>query len=100
MQLLPVVFIYLVFAWFVGLWPFSDPLKSTELLPMSEYENVDLNAYFYFPDGKERYLGEYSGVSECQSAAAFYAHKNNISGNWGYVCCTIRNGSSCYEKIR
>ena len=29
---------------------------SDGLLPLSEYENVDVNVYFYFPNDKEIYL--------------------------------------------
>lgn len=91
---------YLFFAWLIGFWPFNNPMKSEEALPLSEYENVRVNAYFYYPNDLEVYLGEYLGASECNSAAVSYANHNNISGDWGYVCCTIRLGYQCYEKIR
>ena len=71
-------------------WPFS---------PNSE--NVIVNVYFYFPDGKEGFLGQMKGASSCQSAAVNYAHSKDISSaRWDYICCTIEKGSSCYKKIR
>ena len=75
-------------------------MKSEEALPLSEYENVWVNAYFYYPNDREVYLGKYLGASECNSAAVSYANQKNMSGDWGYVCCTIRLGYQCYEKIR
>ena len=91
---------YLFFAWIIGFWPFNDPMKSEDLLPLSEYENVQVNAYFYYPNNREVYLGKYLGASDCQYAAISYTYEKNISGNWGYVCCTIRLGYQCYEKIK
>ena len=71
-------------------WPFS-----------SNNENVNVNVYFYFPDGKEVFLGQRKGASSCQSAAVNYAYSKDISSaRWDYICCTIERGSSCYKKIR
>jgi len=67
----------------------------------SDNEKVRVNAYFYFPDNKEVYLGEYRGASACQSAAINYSRSKKISqSSWGYICCTIEKGSSCHRKIR
>ena len=98
MRILLLLLGYFSLAFFIEIWPFSNEY---EALPFSEYEKVKVNAYFYFPDNSEIYLGEYKGASACQYAAANYARSKNISNaNWGYICCTIEKGSSCYQKIK
>lgn len=88
--------IYLIAAWFFFWWPFNGGL-----LPISKYEDVNVNVYFYDSDNKEIYLGEMKGASACQSATYSYARQHNIdSSDWSYICCTIRKDSSCYEKIK
>ena len=90
--------VYLGFAFFFSWWPFNN---SSDLLPFSEYDNVNVNAYFYYPNDKEVFLGSMKGASACQVAARNYAYSKNIeSSNWGYICCTIEKGSSCYRKIK
>ena len=90
-------FVYLVAAFFLGWWPFSDG----DTLPLSKYEDVSVNAYFYYPNDKEVYLGQFRGASACQNAAqSFASSKNMTSASWSYICCTIENGSSCYRKIK
>ena len=71
-------------------------------LPLSEYENVDVNVYFYLPSEAERYLGKTRGASSCGSMAYSYASARNLKNDagWSYICCTIREGSQCYNKIR
>jgi hypothetical protein len=71
-------------------------------LPLSEYEKVDVNVYFYFPDQKEEYLGKTRGASSCGQMAHSFAARKKLTSNsdWGYICCTIRKGSQCYNKIR
>ena len=71
-------------------------------LPFSEYEKIDVNVYFYFPNDREVYLGKVRGADACGSVAYSYARGKNLnrSDRWSYVCCTIRKGSQCYEKIR
>ena len=43
-----------------------------------------------------------SRASACGNAAYSYAKSKKLdnSDDWSYICCTIRKGSSCYEKIR
>jgi len=89
---------YLALAFFLGWWPFQ--LRTSGSLPSSKYEDVNVNAYFYYPNNKEVYLGEMKGASACGDAAYSHASEKNVSGDWSYICCTIRKGSSCYEKIR
>jgi len=72
-------------------------------LPLSRYEDVYVNVYFYFPEGeKEYYLGRTKGASSCGSMAHSYAYSKGLSGNseWSYICCTEEGGSDCYRKIR
>jgi len=71
-------------------------------LDFSQYEKVKVNTYFYFPNDTEVYLGEHKGASACADAAYSYAKSKKLdnSDEWSYICCTIRKGSSCYEKIR
>lgn len=73
-----------------------------DALPLDEYEEVAVHAYFYFPNDTERYLGKYHGAAACGDAAYAYAREKGMSSytSWSYICCTIRNGSECYEKIR
>ena len=65
-------------------------------------ENSTFNVYFYFPDGKEYYLGKSRGLSQCQSMARSYANdksKDRASMyDWSYICCLQTNSSSCSEK--
>jgi hypothetical protein len=72
------------------------------LLPLSEYENIDVNVYFYTPDNIEKYLGKTRGARSCGDMSYSHAKRINLTrnDNWSYICCTVRNGSSCYEKIR
>ena len=73
-----------------GWWPFS-----------SDNESVYMNVYFYYPNGQEVYLGKVRGISQCQNIASSFAYNEKQGqSNWDYLCCTIKRGSSCYEKIR
>lgn len=65
-------------------------------------ENSTFNVYFYFPDGKEYYLGKSRGLSQCQSMAWYYANQksdgNSTNYNWSYICCLQTSTSTCAEK--
>jgi len=67
-----------------------------------DYDSVDVNAYFYFADGREVFLGSTVGASSCGGMAFSYAASHNMrrGDDWSYICCTIERGSSCYRKIR
>ena len=71
-------------------------------LPFSEYEKVNVNVYFYYPNDKEVYLGGTKGASSCGSIAHSFARSKGLqsSDRWSYICYTIEKGSSCYRKIR
>lgn len=89
---------YLAIAWTFDYWPFDG-----DLLPLSKYESTEMNVYFYYPgnDGREVYLGRVLGASSCGNVADAFAREAGVSSaNWGYICCTIRKGSQCYEKVR
>ena len=80
---------------------FSGCDNSIDPLPFSEYEKVTVNAYFYYPNDKEVYLGQMVGASAGGSAArSFTRRKIFPSSNWSYICCTVEKGSECYRKIR
>jgi hypothetical protein len=81
---------------------FLTACEDDDTLPFSEYEKVQVNVYFYFPDDREMYLGETKGASSCGNIAYSYAQSKGMSrsDNWSYICCTIEKGSSCYRKIR
>ena len=72
------------------------------LLPLSEYDSIDVNAYFYFGDGREVFLGSTIGASSCGDMAYGYAAQHGLyrGDDWSYICCTIERGSDCYRKIR
>ncbi|MDG1287936.1 MAG: hypothetical protein P8P30_10325 [Rickettsiales bacterium] len=80
----------------------KDSLEPPETLPISEYENVRVNVYFYLPNDREVHLGSTKGTSSCQSKAYRYAESKELGShsNWSYICCTIEAGSDCYRKIR
>ena len=70
--------IYFVAAFFMSWWPFN---AGNDILPFSKYEDVSVNAYFYFPDDREIFLGQYKGASACQNAARNYANSKNMSSS-------------------
>jgi hypothetical protein len=79
----------------------GDECSSYSSFSCKQLEAADYNVYFYFPSGTEQYLGEAKGLSQCgQRAHGFAASKNLLRENWGYVCCMIAKGISCYEKHR
>lgn len=61
-------------------------------------ESVEFNAYFYYPDDREEFLGTVTGLSSCQIAASAKAKSLGMSSNWSYVCCLKTNSSNCAEK--
>lgn len=92
---------FLLAAWFWDFWPFTGG----NFRPI-EYRH-DYHVYFYFPEDRqsavprERYLGKVTGLDGCGATASSFAAQNQVHGaRWGYVCCSIRKGSQCYEKER
>ena len=80
----------------------TDSCRSYSDFTCAQLERSRYNAYFYFPDNKEVYLGESVSLSGCGSMAYSYANRKGLSrgDGWGYICCLIAKGSSCYEKHR
>lgn len=63
-------------------------------------ENAEFNAYFFYPDDQNEYLGLVQGLSACQSAASAKAHSLRMSSSsgWSYICCKKTSKSSCATK--
>ena len=79
----------------------GDECRSYSDYSCKEIERADYNVYFYFPSDTEHFLGKASGLGQCGAIAYGYAAQKNVSSaDWGYVCCMIARGSSCYEKHR
>jgi len=80
----------------------SDSCRSYSDFTCAQLESSRYNAYFYFSDNKEIYLGESNSLSRCGSMARSLANQKGLSGGdrWSYICCLIAKGSSCYEKHR
>lgn len=80
----------------------SDECSSYSDFSCSEIESASYNAYFYFPDNSERFLGVARGLSQCGSMAHSFASSKSLIGNreWSYICCMKAKGSECYEKHR
>lgn len=66
-----------------------------------EIDNAEYNVYFYLGQ-KELYLGQANGLAACGSIAWNKASSLSMDrgDDWGYICCMIAKGSSCYEKHR
>jgi hypothetical protein len=79
----------------------GDECSSYSHFTCSQIEAADYNVYFYFPSQSEVFLSQVTGLSQCQTLAHSYAAEKRVSAaDWGYICCMIANGSSCYEKHR
>lgn len=81
----------------------GDECSSYSEFSCKEIENAEYNVEFSFPDNEKIYhLGQVKGLRECGNLAYDYAAQHNMTrnNNWGYVCCMIAKGSSCYEKHR
>jgi hypothetical protein len=62
-------------------------------------EKANFNAYFYYPDNREEYLGLVQGLSACQTAARSRAETLNMSNaQWSYICCEKTSSSDCATK--
>jgi hypothetical protein len=80
----------------------SDECSSYSAFTCKQIETADYNVMFYYPSETEQHLGQVKGLSQCGQQARGFAASKNLSrdSNWGYVCCMIAKGSSCYEKHR
>jgi predicted CoA-binding protein len=75
----------------------GDECRSYSHYSCEQIKRADYNVYFYYPSQQERYLGQVSGLNQCQSMARNHAVNEEVE-DWGYICCMIANGSDCYEK--
>ena len=68
----------------------------------SSLEDADFNAYFYYPDDRQEFLGLVHGLSACQAAANGRADELGMSSSagWSYICCRQTSSSSCASKHR
>ena len=72
---------------------YSDPVGKMLSYSCEQIEQGDYNAFFYYPSQQERYLGQVSGLNQCQSMAGNYAVNEEVVGaDWGYICCMIAHG--------
>jgi len=83
----------------------SDECREYSEFSCKQIEAADYNVIFFFPSGnqepKEVSLGKVKGLEQCGGLAQGFAASKNLSGaDWGYVCCMIAKGSTCYEKHR
>ena len=62
-----------------------------------DLEKEKFGVYFYYPNDKEEYLGEVTGLSNCQRAVSSKAFDSN-SNDWSYICCLITSSSTCKSK--
>ncbi len=87
------IIVYLISSWYFSWWPFNETDRAIE--------NSQYNAYFYYPNDREEYLGQVDGLSACQSAAWAKARSlSMVDANWSYICCRITRSSSCESKHR
>lgn len=63
-------------------------------------EKATFNAYFYYPNAREEFLGLVQGLSVCQRTAHSRANSLNMSSSagWSYICCKKTANSSCASK--
>lgn len=82
-------------------WSYVYEWQYGSLSP-SRYESFDVGVWITPPTGDAVYLGITRGAAACGRTAWGYAFEKGYgsSDRWSYACCTHRNGSTCYEKIR
>ena len=63
---------------------------SSDLLPVEDYEKVEVVPFFFYEDSDQHIeLQTVTGASNCRIAArAFAASKKVSRTKWGYVCLT------------
>jgi len=96
---------FTLLAIFIGVVSISgcgDECSSYSKYSCKEIEKATYNAYFYYPSGKEEYLGVVTGLPNCGVKAHNFAASKNLTSNneWSYICCMKAEGSECLEKHR
>lgn len=85
----------------VFLFRSSDECKSYSDFTCKQIQDAKYNVYFYYPNQTEVYLGRAEGLESCNYISRQFASQKKLLGsNWGYICCMVAKGSSCYEKHR
>lgn len=81
---------------------FGDSCTEYSDFTCDELEHSSYKVYFFYPNRTDEYLGQSHSLTECNSMAVYHANKKDLGryDDWGYICCLIANGSSCYEKHR
>jgi hypothetical protein len=80
-----------------GATPGDNCLKYSKY-KCSEIEKAKYNVYFYYPDEREKYLGEANGLQACSAVAGNYSELTHSPKLW--VCCMKTSKSQCEEKHR
>ena len=79
-------------------WFAKDSCKAYSDYTCKQLENSSYKVYFYWPSDKEEYLGQSYSLSGCGDMASSFAYQKNVSSsNWGYICCLMKDGSSCEQ---
>lgn len=76
----------------------SDECSSYSKYTCSEIEAATYNVFFYFPDGREEFLGQTQGLQQCSALAGSYSATTGSPKNW--ICCMATDRSECEEKHR
>ena len=70
-------------------------------LPVAQYETVEINVYIRQGEHRFKFLGGVTGVDACHALAEDFLKEKDLSDkHWEHVCCTIREGSHCYDEIK
>ena len=70
-------------------------------LPVSQYDTVEINVYIRQGEQRFKFLGGVTGVDACHALAEKFLEEKDLSEkHWEHVCCTIREGSHCYDEIK
>ena len=86
--------VLLILAWYFSFWPFLGG----EFSPL-RFE-AKYNVYFYYPTGREVYLGVADSLETGQFMAVAEADRLGFraSSGWDYILCKITRTSGCYTK--
>ena len=62
--------------------------------------DATFNAYFYYPDSREEFMGEVLGLQACRDITRARATELNMIGthNWTYACCRKTEFSECAQQ--
>ncbi len=83
-----------VLLYYFNVWPFDKTEQAIQ--------DSDFNAYFYYPNDTEHFLGKVQGLEVCGSVAYSFAYQKGLAENneWSYICCRVTSSSECASKHR